>query len=133
MLWNKFCPLETTFVLQEEGEDISYYWKLKAPTFRDEQRVSQELRGKEDADVFDIALVELSAIFGGSNFPASDSPTFDPNSPDYVRALPDDASEQAVREYLNTLPSAIVYRLWEKVKEVSPSWGPSRFPGDNRS
>lgn len=129
MFWERFCPLETTFVLKEGDTETPYFWRMRAPTFRDEERVSRELRKKESADVFDIAAVEISAVFVESNFPAGNSPTLDPTHPDYIRALPEGASEQDVREYLGTMPSAIVYQLWEAVQEVAPNWGPTRFPG----
>ncbi len=70
----------------------------------------------------EIAFFELALLFGGTNIPKSRK--------DKSPVLPDDAPEGQVREYLKTLPTAVVIELWNALGKACPGWGPKVDEGE---
>ncbi len=129
--WSKFSPDHVEFHpetgVDEEGNSITderYRWIINAPTFGDEKSLSGWLMNAKNTTVYDIATQELTLTFGGTNFPHPDSPTDDPNDPDFKPALYADATPEQIRNYLDSIPSGVVMAMWTKLREVAPNWGP---------
>lgn len=125
--WNKIRPFETEYRPTESSE---YYWRFKAPTVKVEEEMAAYIT--ENAGSLttpEVAVKELARTFAGSNFPDPNSPTTDPYNPDFIPALSDDATPEDVERYLREsgMPSALMFELWKKMKEVAPHWGPE-FP-----
>lgn len=127
-LWNDYITEEVTYYLDDEEK---LFWIIKAPTFSAEAKVARVLRKEKDLTMLDIMMHELVASFGGTNFPHFDSPTNDPDDPEYIPAFNGEPSEAELKAYIQGLPSTIVNEIWRLVPQVAPNWGPNweTFPG----
>jgi hypothetical protein len=127
--WAKYAPDQTEYYLPDPSDPekkklTPYYWRILAPSFAAERRLAAYLSSEEYRTTPEICMEELSLTFGGTNFPAADSPTFDPADAAFKPALAPDASAEQIKAFIDTLPPQIVIDIWEKLKEVAPNWGP---------
>lgn len=119
----KFVPDDIVFHPTVDGEiDTTFFWRIRAPTFRDERRVSEGLKGGTSRA--DVIALEIAHTFAGTNFPDRNSPTDNPDEDAFVPLLRDDATPEQVIKALDDLPAAIVAQIWDRIPEVAPNWGP---------
>jgi len=90
------------------------YWIINHPTSEDEVRRYKYI-SSEELCVMDIALYEISLLFGGCSLKFSNGVSLSGliTAPMDIKLL-----------YFGSLPSEFILEIWEAMGEI-PNWGPA--------
>ena len=102
-------------------------WKIKPVTTQDEIALSRYLMGGTFVVVdgqkipvphtsIEIAVFEISTLFGGSNIPKGKK--------DPTPVLADDASREEVAAFVGAWPPTVTQEVWAALGKAVPGWGP---------
>ena len=103
-------------VLKDEDK---WWWDIKSPTVKDEGKLATFYSQNESPMLVDVAALEVALSFGETNIPGDNGKPI---------LSPDDSYDD-VLAVVESMPTALMYELWEAVGQAIPFWGPLK-PGD---
>lgn len=113
-------------------KEPSWWWLFKAPSVRDDIAMSKFMvsgrevinaageRTIDPRSVYEIAVKELSLLFGGTNIPSSE----DPDKP-FITITMDDTE---IESKIGQMPRELVWEIWTALNDVVPGWGKAPDP-----
>jgi len=130
-MFEKYAILDAVVHTFEKLPEFN--WKIRPPTTKDEIALARYLMGGTFVVVdeqkvpvphanIEIALFEVSTLFGGTNIPKGEN--------DPTPVLADNASVAEITAFLESLPAPVVMEIWTALGKAVPGWGPKTPAGE---